>query len=94
MSGVILTSKAEVERFLAIFEEEAKKLMDQVGGILDLNQSGVYAHLMDNVKMRFRAWQMEREDYEASGAACFYRGEAVRRELDERWQRKMKMLGR
>jgi len=85
----VIENTAELDRFSEILKEEAMKLMGLAGGVLDLKQLGMYEHLMNRVKTRFRAWQMEQTGFEASGAAAEYRTEAVvesfrRRTLEDR----------
>lgn len=73
----VIASEEELDRFSEILGEEAKKLMELAGGVLDLKESGMYENLMDRVKTRFRAWQMEQPGFDTSSAAVQYRTEAM-----------------
>jgi hypothetical protein len=78
MTIAVIETQEEADRFSEIFGQEAKKMMESSpDGTLDLKNQETYNVLMDRVKVRFRAWQMEKEGFEDSSAARQYKNDAI-----------------
>jgi hypothetical protein len=78
MTIAVIETKEEADRFSQILGQEAKKMMkSSPDGTLDLKNQTTYYLLMDRVKIRFRAWQMEQPDFDKSSASLQYRNDAL-----------------
>lgn len=78
MTIAVIESQAEADRFSEILGEEAKKMIQaSPDGTLNLKDQATYNVLMDRVKVRFRAWQMDQSDFEKSSASREYRNDAI-----------------